>query len=369
MTAPQTLLDGLKVVTMAEQFPGPYCTMLLADMGAEIIMVERPGMGDPSRFLPPFFEALNRGKQSVALNVKDPGDYEKLMSLIEDADIFLEGFRPGKLEKADMGYKALSAVNPRLIYASITGYGQTGPYRDRPGHDLSYQGIGGALFEQLNGGGAPPNILLGDLGAAVFATIGVLAALQARHRTGRGAYIDVGMSDCVAALMAAPIAMAMNGGAHLPAPSSEPGYDIFETSDGKKLTISIAHEDNFWSRLCGALGLEIYADLPRQERVEKRAALSTEIRKVIKTRPYDDWERIFTETDQMFGPAYDRDEVASDPHIVARELFETLTHADGRIQTVMRQPLKFHGFDNAPLSPSPALDEHGADYFSETDAK
>lgn len=360
MTKRPTILGGLKVISMAEQFPGPYATMLLADMGAEVILVERPGFGDPSRFLPPFFEALNRGKKAVALDIKQPDDHARFLTLIADADIFLEGFRPGKLAKAGLGYADLSAINPRLIYASISGYGQDGPYRDRPGHDLSYQGVGGALFEHLHGGiNAPPSsLLLGDLGSAMFATIGVLAALEARHRTGRGTYIDVAMADSVAALMTAPIALAANGAADIAGPSAEPAYDIFRCNDGRWLTLSIAHEDDVWARLMTTLGMPEFAKLCRHERTPRRSELKAAIAARIAKDDYPFWEQKLEAADQMFGPALDRTDVATDPHMAARGMFAMLDRADGSQQLVVRQPIKFADFANADLSASPAVGQH-----------
>ncbi|MEO1292804.1 MAG: CaiB/BaiF CoA-transferase family protein, partial [Pseudomonadota bacterium] len=186
-------LAGLKVVSMAEQYPGPFCTMMLSDFGADVIQVERPGTGDPSRFMASFYEALNRGKRSRALDARKPDDRDALLALLDQADVFLEGFRPGKLAKFGLGWEDLSARNPQLIYCSISGFGQTGPYRDRPAHDITYQGVGGALDERIDGSvtGAPPGFLLGDTTAALYATIGILTALQGRERTGMGTFIDV----------------------------------------------------------------------------------------------------------------------------------------------------------------------------------
>ena len=200
MTAPRPL-DGLRVVSMAEQYPGPFCTMMLSDFGADVIQVERPDGGDPARFLPSFFEAINRGKRSLALDIKSADGRDRLLELIDRADVFLEGFRPGKLARLGLDWPTLSARNPRLIYCSISGFGQTGPYRDRPAHDLTYQGLGGALNERLTGEvtGAPPEFLMGDTCSALYAAIGILTALQGRERTGRGTYVDVAMSDTVTA--------------------------------------------------------------------------------------------------------------------------------------------------------------------------
>ncbi len=364
------VLAGITVISMAEQFPGPFATMLLADMGAKVVIVERPDIGDPSRFLPPFFEALNHNKRSVALDVKRDDDKQKLISLVESADIFLEGFRPGKLENIGLGYLELSARNPRLIYASITGYGQTGPYRNRAGHDISYQGVSGALYEGLNAGAVelPSNLLLGDVSSALYATIGVLAALEARHRTGVGTYIDVAMSDTVTSFMTAQLGMALNGGQDLPGPAAEPGYDLFETSDQKWITISVAHEDEFWRRLCDAVELPEFSNTSRRERVNQRGRLNAAIRSKIGQKPYSYWDEVFTQTDQMFGPAYDRRDVINDRHAVARGLFETLKHSCGREQIILRQPIKFQGYANVSLVPSPSIGEHNQEIFGHSDA-
>ncbi len=136
-------LSGLRVLSMAEQYPGPFCTMILSDMGADVIQVERPKIGDPSRFLKSFYESLNRGKRSIALDIRNSVDKDRLIDLVKDSDVFLEGFRPGKLAKHGLGYEELRAINPQLIYVSISGFGQDGPYRDRPAHDITFQGIGG----------------------------------------------------------------------------------------------------------------------------------------------------------------------------------------------------------------------------------
>ena len=256
-------LAGLRVVSMAEQFPGPLATMILADMGADIIQVERPGTGDPSRFLSGFYEALNRGKRSVALDIRNPKDKAELLALVADADVFLEGFRPGKLEKQGLGYAVLSALNSGLLYCSISGYGQNGPYRDRPAHDLTLQGVGGALEDRLDQQvlGQPPAVMMSDSASGLFAVIGVLSALQARQRTGRGSYIDIAMSDSVTAMLAPLVGMVGQGGE--PPPQAEPAYDIFACADGRWITLSIAHEDAYWARLCADLDL---ADLSAMKR-------------------------------------------------------------------------------------------------------
>lgn len=355
-------LDGLKVVSMAEQYPGPFCTMHLSDMGADVIQVERPD-GDPSRFLPSFYEGLNRNKRSVALDLRDPDQKAQLRGLIAKADVFLEGFRPGKLAKLGFGYEDLKSLHPTLIYVSISGFGQTGPYRTRPAHDLSFQGLGGALDERISGAvsGAPPAVLLGDSVSGLYAVNGILSALFARERTGKGTYVDIAMSDAVLALQTPFIAADAEEDAALP--QRDPGYGLYETSDGRWLTTSIAHEDDFWDRLCQDVGLDDGVGLSRPERVARRDELTGRIAERIQRKPFAHWEELFEAAGQMWGPALTRAELAEDPQIQARELFDRITRGDGTVQRILRQPVKFSAYENAPLRRAPAIGENQGEGF------
>ncbi|MGD9890407.1 MAG: CaiB/BaiF CoA transferase family protein, partial [Dehalococcoidia bacterium] len=208
-------LDGITVVSMAEQYPGPYCTMLLADMGADVILVERPGRGDPARGptgMSDHFAALSRNKRSIAVDAKREAGREIIVRLARDADVLVEGFRPGVMDRLGLGYAALGEVNPRLIYCSITGYGQDGPYRSRPGHDLSYQALAGLLSSLIPAGqfDRRPGVAIGDLSSAMFAAQGILAALIARAQTGRGQSIDVSMTDGLVSWMGTAITAALS---------------------------------------------------------------------------------------------------------------------------------------------------------------
>ncbi|WP_417522735.1 CaiB/BaiF CoA transferase family protein [Marinovum sp.] len=355
-------LEGLKIVSMAEQYPGPFCTLTLSDMGADVIQVERPG-GDPSRFLPSFYEGLNRNKRSVALDARDPAQKAELLRLIERADVFLEGFRPGKLAKLGLGYDDLNAVNPRLIYVSISGFGQNGPYRMRPAHDLTFQGIGGALGERISGavGGLPPAVLLGDSVSALYALTGVLSALLARERTGQGTHVDIAMSDAVLALQTPFIAADAVEDASLP--QRDPGYALYETSDGRWLTTSVAHEDAFWDQLCRDVGLAEGVGLTRPERVARRDELVAKIAARIRDKPFAHWEALFEASGQMWGPALRREELAEDPQFRTRGLFDEVMRQDGTVQPVLRQPVKFSAYDNAPLRRAPGVGEHQGEGF------
>ncbi|MGK7756059.1 CaiB/BaiF CoA transferase family protein [Roseovarius sp. C03] len=355
-------LEGLKIVSMAEQYPGPFCTLMLSDMGTDVIQVERPG-GDPSRFLPSFYEGLNRNKRSVSLDARQPEQKAELLALIEQADVFLEGFRPGKLAKLDLGYDDLKAVNPRLIYVSISGFGQYGPYRMRPAHDLTFQGIGGALGERISGAvdGQPPAVLLGDSVSALYAVTGILSALLARERTGHGTYVDIAMSDAVLALQTPFIAAGAAEDATLP--QCDPGYALYETADGRWLTTSVAHEDDFWDRLCRDVGLEEGVGLTRPERVARRDKLVGKIGARIREKPFAHWEAVFEASGQMWGPALRREELAEDPQFRARGLFDEVTRRDGTVQQVLRQPVKFSAYDNAPLRRAPGVGEQRGEGF------
>lgn len=355
-------LDGMRIVSMAEQYPGPFCTLTLSDMGADVIQVERPG-GDPSRFLPSFYEALNRNKRSVALDAGEPEQKAALLDLIARADVFIEGFRPGKLARLGLGYDDLRALNPRLVYASVSGFGQTGPYRMRPAHDLTFQGHAGALGERIEGAvtGLPPAALLGDTMSALYTAVGILSALVARDRTGQGTYIDIAMSEAVLALQTSFVAADAAEDAAMP--QRDPGYGVYQTADGRWLTTSIAHENAYWDRLCRDVGVDEGIGLTRSERVARRDELVGKIAARIRQKPFAHWEALFEAAQQMWGPALRRPELAADPQFRARAVFADLTRADGKSQQVLRQPFKFSAYDNAPLRPAPKVGEHTGETF------
>ena len=357
MNAP---LDGLRILSLAEQFPGPYATMLLSDMGAEVIMIERPGMGDPARQFAPLFNAPNRGKKSVALDLKAPTGLRRFRELAASADAIVEGFRPGKLAVLGAGFEEMLKVNPRLVYVSISGYGQDGPYRDRAGHDLSYEGVGGLLAAQAEAGvpgdNMPP-VPLADIGAALFAAIAILSATISAQRSGRGRYVDVSMSDAVVSMLTAFLVPQANG-TPLNDFVAEPAYGVFTCGDGKLITLSIAHEDWFWQPFCEVIGKPGLSDLTGRQRVAQKDALREEIAAMIVTRPRDYWGILFDEADVPWGPVNSLAETLADPHVRARGLLRMLALADGKSETHLVQPLKFDGFETTLTGPAPAL---GAD--------
>lgn len=354
-------LAGIRVISLAEQYPGPYATLLLADLGAEVILVERPGVGDPARQFPAFHAALNRGKQSVALDLKSDEGKAHLRRLIASADVLMEGYRPGTMARLGFGYEAMARLNPRLVYVSISGFGQDGPYRDRPAHDISYQALAGFLYRHAERGSVedPGSIAVGDLSSGMFAAVGTLAALLERARTGAGKYIDVSMTDGLVSWMSVMLGPVMNG-APLADIGAEPAYGVFKCGDDKLLTLSIAHEDWFWRPLCELLDMDEAAGFNRGERVARTSALQRQIATALATRARADWADKLDAAGIPWGPVNSLDEVAADPHFRARGLFREVADSDGARHYHVAQPLIFSGEHPGPRSGVPGLGEHTA---------
>jgi crotonobetainyl-CoA:carnitine CoA-transferase CaiB-like acyl-CoA transferase len=359
-------LAGLRVVSLAEQYPGPYATLLMADMGAEVILVERPAGGDPARQFPSFHESLNRGKRAVTIDLKDAAGREALRALVRSADVLLEGFRPGTMARLGFGFDDCARLNPALVYVSISGFGQTGPYRDRPAHDLSYQAIAGLMYRHARSGRAEPagDLAVGDLSSAMFAAVGTLAALHERGRTGRGQHVDVSMTDGLVSWMTVMVGPTMNG--EDPADiGAEPAYGTFRCADGRLLTLSVAHEDWFWRPLCQLLDMPDAAGLGHEARVAGAGALRARIADAIGASPRDAWAHRLDAAAIPWGPVNDLHEVAADPHFAARGMFRAVRDADGRDRLHVVQPLVFAGRHPGPLGGVPALGEGNAELLGD----
>lgn len=360
-TEPAGPLSGVVVLSLAEQYPGPYATLLMADMGADVILVERPHGGDPARQFPSFHESLNRNKRSVALDLKASEGREALLRLVRGADVLLEGYRPGTMGRLGLGADVLHEVNPRLVIASVSGFGQDGPYRDRPAHDLSYQATAGMLHELVSDDRTGPvaELAVGDLSSAMFTAVGVLAALLQRERTGSGSHVDVSMTDGLVSWMTTQLGPVLNG---TPAATigDEPGYGVFRTANGL-LSLSVAHEDWFWRPLCGLLGMDDVAGLRAQERVARRDELRARMAEVLARRPRDEWVAALDEAGVPVGPVLSLAEVAQDPHVAARGLIVDVPGDEARpSRRHVRQPLVFDGTAFGPTRHVPALGEHSA---------
>lgn len=358
-------LAGVRLLSVAEQYPGPFPTAMLADLGADVVLLERPSGGDPTRAFPGFHEALARGKRSVALDLKAPGGRPAFLAMVAGADAVLEGFRPGVMGRLGLGYEALRRVNTQLVYVSVSGFGQDGPYRDRPGHDLSYQALAGTLYGQLAGGTLPePTTLeLGDLSAGLFTVQAVLLGLVRRARDGQGSYTDISVFDGLVSLLSAHLGPVLNGTGP-PGFPHEPGYAVFRTADGQLLSLSVAHEDHFWRRLCAVLGLDGEEDLSSAQRLADRDRLSALLARRIATRTRAEWDRLLSSADIPHGDVHDLPDLAADPHVAARGLLTT-TMDGGQPRQFIRQPLMVDGVGWGPQSGAPALGQHTAEVLSE----
>ena len=361
-------LEGIRVLTLAEQYPGPFATLILADLGADVIIVERPPGGDPARQLPDFHAALNRGKRSVALDLKSETDRASLRQLIRTADVLMEGFRPGTMARLGFGYEDIAKINPRTVYVSISGFGQTGPYRDRPAHDLSYQGIAGLLYRQAVTGQIEesPELAIGDLSSAMFAVSGCLAALLERTRTGRGKYVDVSMTDSLVSWMNVFLGPVMNGGKlGMTEINAQPAYGVFNCADDRLLTLSVTHEDWFWTPLCELLGLPELAAIRHAERTARHRELKPLIAAALLTRPRDAWGGLLDQAGVAWGPVNRLEEVVEDPHFRARGMFRTVATRDGGTSWQVAQPLVFDdGEHPGPSVGAPVVGEHNVELLA-----
>lgn len=352
-------LAGLKVLDLSRLLPGPYATLVLADLGAQVDKVEEPGTGDYTRHAPPMkgdtsalFLGLNRNKRSIAIDLKSPEGLATLKSLVAHYDVLIESFRPGVMKKLGCDYEALSALNPRLIYCSISGYGQTGPDRLKAGHDINYLARNGSL-----GYGPLPGFQAADIGGgSLFALVGILAALHERHASGKGRFVDVSMTDGATAFLhmhlAARMVMgsegqplqrgreALNGG--------YPCYGLYETKDAKWLAVG-SLEPKFFAGVCNAIGRPELID-DAYDLGEPGHRVRRELETIFASKTRAEWVTIFSPLDLCVEPVLEGDEVFTDPQLVSRGLF-----AKEDDVTWLRTPVRF---GDVAISQPPAIGEH-----------
>ncbi|MBB4920838.1 crotonobetainyl-CoA:carnitine CoA-transferase CaiB-like acyl-CoA transferase [Streptosporangium saharense] len=352
-------LDGTRIVTFAPLYQGPYATMLLADLGADVIVVERPGTGDPARAQGAMFDALNRGKRSVTLDLKRPEDQEAALRLAGTADVLFEAYRPGTMERFGLGYPRLSAFNPGLVYVSISGFGQAGPYRDRPGHDLMFQAVAGlldGLCDRPETVIPPPDLEAGAVVGALYAALGALAGLLGRATTGRGTHVDMSTHEALLAILTLRLEPVLNGGP-VETPGREPGYGIYRCADGLPLALGIGFEDHFWTTLCRATGLTGHAELRQAERLARSEELVADLAAALATRPRAHWQETFDRVGVPASPVHRLREALADPQVVARGTVGDLADGGGHY---VRQPLRLSGYDTPAPAPAPHLGAHNA---------
>lgn len=358
-------LEGVRVVSLAHQYPGPFAAMLLSDLGADVVIVERPDGGDPTRAFTAFHASLSRGCRSVALDLKSDAGRAALDALLGTADALLEGFRPGTMLRLGLDAETVRRHHPQLIYVSISGFGQTGPNRQRSGHDIAYQAEAGMLYEHLPPAvpPPPPALALGDLSAGLFTAQAVLVGLVQRTRTGLGTTVDVSMVDCLSTLLTAHTGPVVNG-TGTPGFPYEPGYGVFVTADGHHLAIALAHEDAFWRSLCDLTGLHADRDLDSPGRFADHARLGAELQQAIGRRPVVEWERLLLEADVPFGRLRSLEEQPQTPQSTARDTFSSVDSPSGP-DVWVRQPLVVDGAALGPRRGAPALGEHTAEVLAE----
>jgi crotonobetainyl-CoA:carnitine CoA-transferase CaiB-like acyl-CoA transferase len=360
-------LSGVRVLDLTRLLPGGYCTLLLADLGADVVKVEEPGRGDYIRWSPPMIDgvsaahrALNRGKRSITLNLKAPAGAEALRRLAGSADALVESFRPGVMDRLGVGYQALSAANPRLAYVAITGYGQDGPYRDLAGHDIDYIGYGGALSMTGPPGGppVPPGVQVGDLGGGgMLGAIGLLAALIESRAGGRGRFVDVSMLDGVVSWLSVHMASFLATGVE-PEPGVAPlgqglaCYRVYGTRDGRYLAVG-ALEPKFWEALCAALELPDLVAVqfaPPQQQVE----MAARVQAVLRTSSRDEWLERLAGLEVCVAPVNTLAEVVRDPQVRHRAM---VAEVDG-VAVGPGPAIKLPDGPDDPLQRAPGLGQH-----------
>ncbi|HZF39947.1 MAG TPA: CaiB/BaiF CoA-transferase family protein [Blastocatellia bacterium] len=372
-------LDGITVLDLTRLLPGAVATMMLGDFGAEVIKIEEPGIGDPARqsragIKQPgaYFLATNRNKRGITINLKHERGRKIFLKLVEKADVVVEGFRPGVMDRLGAGYETLKSLNPRLIYCAITGYGQDGPYRLRAGHDANYLSVAGLLGVNGPKGGPPTlsGVQLADLaGGSLHAVIGVLLALQSRARTGEGQFVDISMTDTSLSMMYVPFASFLANDAQ-PERGNEglsgryACYQIYETKDGRYLSLG-ALEHKFWENACRALGREDFIGECFNDGAQEEIIAA--FREIFKTRTAAEWLAAFENVDTCVALVNDIAEMIEDPQIKHRELIVEIEHpTEGRLKQIA-PAVKLSATPGAIESPPPRLGEHTREILKSLD--
>lgn len=363
-------LKKITVLDLSRLVPGGFCSLLLADLGARVVKIEEPGIGDFYRRLAKipllgagFFEGFNRGKQSLPLNLKSAAGKKIFLQLVGQADVVIEGFRPGRLKKLGLDFARLKKANPKIILCSITGYGQDGPLAGRAGHDLNYLAEMGLLSLLTDQRGEPivPGLQLADLvGGGLYGALTILAALYERDQSGRAAWIDLAMSEGVASLAGAHF-VATQYGASDQTPTGgllegkAASYQLYQTADKGLLSVA-ALEPKFWQKLTAALGLEAGASGFGEP--VYRLTLKQRLQKIVAQKSLRYWQRLGEELDICLHPVRALSELARSSHVKARDLLFEQTGVDGRRITYLKSPFRFNGQWRYTRRTAPRYGEH-----------
>ncbi len=361
-------LQNIKILDLSRLLPGPYCSMILADLGCEVIKIEEPETGDYTRWMPPFiheesarFLAVNRNKKSMTLNLKTEKGKAIFYNLVKKSDVILESFRPGIVQKLEIDYERVNKINPRIVYCSITAYGQNGPYRNKAAHDINIVGIGGVL--SITKDRAIPGIQIADTTSGLLACIAILTALMAREKSGKGQYLDISMLDGVVSLLS------VHAGEYFathvsPVPEKMPlsdglaCYHVYETRDNKFMTLG-ALEPRFWNEFCIKIGRE---DLIPKQMTDDQESLKKELEDTFKEKPQKEWMKILTD---MCTPVNSLEGVFQDPQVLYRDMHITVDHPSAGTLDQVGMPIKGSDISAKVRMPPPLFGEHTREVLRE----
>jgi CoA:oxalate CoA-transferase len=370
----QKPLAGIRVIDLTRVLAGPFCTMNLADLGAEVIKLEVPGRGDDSRGYAPimpggdsgYYYSVNRGKKSITIDLRSSEGAAIMLALAAKSDVVVENFSPGTMDRFGLGYPSLARVNPGLVLCSISGFGQSGPMASAPAYDIVAQALGGTMSITGYPDGEPLRcgVSIGDLCAALYAVVGILSALRVRERTGRGQHVDIAMLDCQVAMLEDALArFSVSGKVPGPLGTRHPSitpFQQFRAADG--YFVAGAGNESLWRQMCDAIAMPELKDDPRFRRNADRTANHGELEAILArlfvTRPRDHWLERLGEAGVPCAPIANVEEVARNPHLLQRQMILRAEHPVCEDLIVPGSPLKNPGSNAVPDTRSPRLGEH-----------
>lgn len=373
-------LKDLVVLDLSRVLAGPYCTMMLADYGANVYKIEPPVVGDDSRAFGPFvdkesayFMSLNRNKRSMVLNFKQESHKEVFKEMVKKADIVVENYKPGTMEKFGLGYDVLKEINPKIIYAACSGFGHSGPYMLKPAYDIIVQAMGGIMSITGSENGEPTRVgaSIGDVTAGIFTAYGVMLALYHREKTGEGQKVDVGMLDCQVAILENAIARYVTSG-NVPGPlgNRHPSITPFASYTAKDGYIIVgAGNDRLWEKLCDVLGKQEWLQDPdyasNGSRTNNVKKLQTQMDEVMKDKTISEWMEILEKAGVPCAPINTIDKIVGDPQIKSREMIVEVEHPVAGSLKMAGVPIKMSKTPGAVKTPAPLLGQHNNELLKE----
>lgn len=369
-------LNGIRVLDLTRLLPGPYCSQLLADFGAEVIKIEEPNIGDYARWTQPqvgdysaLFASLNRNKKSVTLNLKDDEDRDVFLELVATADVLIESFRPGVMDRLGIGYETLQKRHPELVYCAITGYGQTGPYKDQPGHDINYLSYAGLMNFQGEDNETPtvPATQIADIGGGgLMGVVGILTALMGRTKTGEGQFVDIAMTDGALSWMQTIVPDFLAGQqpqkGELLLSGGRACYATYPTADGRYLSVG-AIEPKFWRAFCEGIERPDFIPL-LDSSLAVQKQLRADIEQVIKQKTLDEWVAIFAHVEACVSPVLTLEEMVENPQIKARNMIVDLADEEQGSTKHIGIPIKLSNTPGKIRTQAPKLGEHNEELLS-----